>query len=332
MPLRLRLSCLIAFLSTLSLIGCTDGAKPSRSLEVASIGVQSGAFTADGNFAVVGSVHQGGSLWSLENNERLFNWNHQTDQLSTLVAADFSPDGKWALSAEVHTLVLWNREDGSAPRYWTAPGEVLDVALSTDGNFALLGMSDHTAVIFDIRRGGIKRKFQHQGRVRSVDLSDDGRIAITGSEDGSAIVWDINTGKQLFEFSHDEEVSLVLISPDGKRALSSAKYDKTLIWDTNTGEMLGELPIPKQKLIRGVKFNTAQFNEEGTLLLTGLPNREVQLWNLSSLQEIEKWLVPKRSPWKPTSAAIVAVSFTNNPKQFKAMASNGFIHHLERSQ
>ncbi|GAB1265581.1 WD40 repeat domain-containing protein [Aurantivibrio infirmus] len=271
-------------------------------------------------------------MWGTEKNERLFNWNHQAGQLSSLIAVDFSPDGKWALTAEVHTLVLWNREDGSAPRYWTAPGEVLDVALSANGNFALLGMSDHTAVIFDIRRGGILQKFQHNGRVRSVDLSSDNQIAITGSEDGSAVLWDMSTGKRLFELSHDEEVTQVLISADGKRALSAAKYDKTIVWDTTNGQVLGEIPIPKERLKRGVKFSAAQFNPDGSLLLTGLPDREVQLWNLTTFQEIDRWLVPKRDPWKPTSAAIIAVSFTTDPKRFKAMASNGFIHQLDRSE
>ena len=124
-------------------------------------------------------------MWRTSDAERLFNWNHNSEEPTTIVATDFSDDGLWSLTSNPHTMVLWNVTSGKGERYWTAPAEVLDVELNARASLALLGLADHTAVIFDIRRGGIRRVFNHGNRVRSVDFSADGRTIITGSEDYS---------------------------------------------------------------------------------------------------------------------------------------------------
>jgi len=107
------------------LAGCDDSLSPSYSIEVAAIGAQGGSFSSNGNYGVVGSVHHGGSLWRIKDGARLFDWNHHQGEFTTVISADFSPDGKLALTADSHTLVLWDTNEGKALRFWTAPGEVL---------------------------------------------------------------------------------------------------------------------------------------------------------------------------------------------------------------
>lgn len=321
---------LLASALVFSLCACEEEVKPSRSIEVASIGAQGGAISDDGSYAIIGSVHQGGSLWRLNDGERLYNWNHHQDQFTSITCADFSPDGNWALTADAHTLVLWDMQDGSAFRFWTAPGEVLSVALSLNGNYALLGLSDYSAVLFDVKRGGIRRTFRHQGRVRSVALSDDGRLALTGSEDYTAVLWDVSSGNALHSIKHNDDVQMVALSPDGKRALSAAKYDKAVVWDTATGQAIGNIPLSSEKLRRGVRFTAARFNADGRLLLTGLPDRVVQLWDSTSMKELGAWTLPKRDAWKPTGAAVIAVGFAKQDHRYFAIASNGLVHQLDR--
>lgn len=323
---------LLALSAVILLTGCDEGLSPSDSIEVASVGAYGGAFSDDGHFGVVGSIHQGGSLWRVTDGERLYNWNHHKGEYTSVTTADFSPDGKWALTADSHTLVLWNIEDGSAFRFWTAPGEVLSIALSNGGNYALLGLGNNTAVVFDVIRGGVRRTFHHQGRVRSVDLSSDFKLALTGSEDQTAKLWDLESGKLLHTIQHEDEVQMVTLSPDGSRALSAAKYDKALVWNTATGEAVGTIPLAAEKLKRGVRFTAAKFSGDGRYLLTGLPDRVVQLWDTQSMHEVGRWLLPKRDAWKPTGAAVVAVAFGDRPQHFYAMASNGYIHQLDQTQ
>lgn len=320
----------LVFASIILLASCSQGIAPQSSIEVAARGAQSAAISDNGNYAIVGSVNHGGSLWRQKDGERLYDWNHKAGQLTTLIASDFSSDGQWAVTADVYTMVLWSMKDGSAYRYWNAPGEILSIALSTNGDFALLGLADHSAVLFDIKRGGIKRTFQHNNRVRSVDLSENGRLALTGSEDDRAILWDVVSGQQLQEIVHEDEVQMVAISPTGDLALTAAKYDKALLWDTRTGKAIGEVPLAAEKLNRGIRFTAARFSADGKYLLTGRPDQTVQLWDTRSLNLLQRWTLPKRNAWKPTSAAVLAVGFSERENSYIAVASNGFIHRLSR--
>ncbi len=204
------------------------------------------------------------------------------------------------------------------------------VDLTPNGNYALLGLEDYSAVLFDVKRGGIQRTFYHTDRVRAVALSNDGKLAITGAEDQTAKLWDMNTGKELFNWAHADEVVTVALSPDGTRALSVAKYDKAVVWDTTTGKAIGELPLGASALRRGQTFTSARFSNDSKQLLTGNSDRLVQLWDTNKLKLIDHWTVPKRDPWKPTSAAILAVSFSGKSKQYFAVASNGYTHLLTR--
>ncbi len=338
--------------------GCSNDAEPVSSIEVASKGAQGAALSPTGEWAAIGAIHQGGSLWRTNTSERLFNWNHRQDEKTTIVAADFSPDGTWAITADPHTLVLWNVATGQPLRFWTSPGEVLSVALSnstSNGVYALLGLSDHSAVIFNVDKGRISRTFSHQGRVRSVDLSDDMRYALTGSEDfsgveldqetgeevtridhGSAILWDVRTGKEVSRVTHADDVKIVSLSPDGKRAFSAGNYDKALVWNTEDGSLIDELPIWSELFKRGLRFTSARFSESGKQLLTGRPDQLVQLWDIQTgqpsgenIKEAKRWRMPKRKAWKPTSASVIALSFNENDGGYRAVASNGFIHTLK---
>lgn len=329
---RLLQRTLLLASSLILAVACSNDNGPTRSIEVAVKGAQAAAISDDGNYAIIGSVHHGGSLWRISDGERLYNWNHKQGELSTILAADFSADGRWALTANTHTIVLWSMQDGGSTRFWTAPGTILSVALSSDGNYALLGLDDQSAVLFDIQRGGVKRKFLHENRVRSVALSRDNKTALTGSEDSTASAWNVNSGKLINTMAHDDDVQQVALSPDGSIALSASQYDKAIIWDTRSGSSLGEVPLAAEKLNRGIRFTSAKFNKDGSLLITGRPDQTVQLWDVSSMQEIDRWKLPKRDAWKPTSAAVVAVSFSSDKNTYIAIASNGFIHTLSRNK
>lgn len=311
------------------LAACQKTPGPSSSFEVATQGLHAAALDKHGEYALAASIYHGASLWRLSDSERLFDWNHQKQIYSTVIAADFDHSARWVLTAEVNTMVLWNRETGAGERFWTAPGEILDVALAPDARFALLGLNKHEALIFDVLNGGIKQTLVHQNRVRSVDLSADGRIAVTGSEDYAARTWEVASGRNLHTFRHQDDVQLVRLSEDGKLVLSVSKYDKAVIWRAHNGEKLGEIALAAEHLKRGLRFTAARFSDDNRQLLTGRPDQLVELWSLDNFQKLATWKVPKREKWKPTSAAILAVAFGKNKNEFIAVASNGFVHHLQ---
>ncbi|MGK0498499.1 MAG: WD40 repeat protein [Oceanicoccus sp.] len=314
----------------LFLSGCDNSSAPTKSWETAVKGSYSASLSADGELSLIGSITHGGSLWQTQRGERLFNWNHKQGEVSNIIASGFSPAGLYALTADHQTLVLWDTSSGQALTFWTAPNEVMSIDLTPNGNYALLGLADYSAVLFDVKKGGIKRSFYHQDRVRSVALSDDGKLALTGSEDQTAKLWNLNSGEELFSWQHEDEVVTVALSPDGSKAFTVAKYDKAVIWDTTSGIAIGELPLGASAIKRGQSFTSARFSASGQLLLTGNSDRLVQLWDSKKLSLEASWMVPKRDHWKPTSASILAVSFSSKSKQYYAITSNGFSHQLSR--
>lgn len=315
----------------LALAGCQPSAdSPSDQLEVASVGLYAGALSDRGQWAIVGSVHQGVSLWRTSDKERLYNWHHGNGEHTNLSSADFTPDEQWAITTDATTLVLWNMQTGKGERYWQAPADILSAKLTPNGRFALLGLSNHTAVLFDVINGGVVRTLHHNNRVRSVDVSREGQHALTGSEDYEAVFWDLNTGAMISKLQHTDEVQVVALSNDGEMAFSVSKYDKAVLWNTSNGQTIGELPLRAEAIKRGLRFTAARFSQDNRWLLTGRPDQIVSLWQVDQLMEVQRWQVPKRKLWKPQGASIVDVSFSDDENQFLALTSNGFISYLSR--
>lgn len=322
-----KLKCVAFFTMCLIVTACERYSDPASSLEVASKGVHSSSISPDGKLAAIGSIRHGGSLWNLEQNARIFNWNHKAGEQSVITQTAFSLDGLYALTANSFEITLWDTYTGKGLRFWTAPGEILDARLDRQGRFALLGLSDHSAVLFDIQKGGIKRTLRHNNRVRAVDISDNGRWALTGSEDYFARFWDLASGELIHTVEHQDDVQMVTLSGDGSIALSVSKYDKAMLWNTKTAEPIGQLPLKSERLRRGLQLTAASFNSNASLLLTGRPDEVVQLWSTTTLDLIHQWKLPKRSAWKPTGASVTSLRFIDD-NHFIAISSNGFVHRL----
>jgi len=321
---------LILTIAVVMLNACSE-THPTHSIEVAKNGINGGSLSRNGEYAVIGSVLHGGSLWRTSDGERLYNWNHSTDiDDRVIISADIDADKHHALTADAATLVLWDLKTGEASRFWTSPAEVLDSKLSVGGQFALLGLADHSAVAFDAVRGGIARTFHHKGRVRSVDLSDNNLIAITGSEDKTAVIWQVSNARPLIRIAFEDDVQLVKISPNGRYALAAAKYDRAEIWDIEQEKAIARVPLKKESLKRGLRLTTARFNKDGRYLLMGYPNRTVELRETLSMRLLKRWTLPKRKRWQPSSAAITDVAFDAKSRHYWAMSSDGFVHQLKR--
>ncbi|WP_421868186.1 WD40 repeat domain-containing protein [Motiliproteus sp.] len=310
----------------LVLAGCSQGDKPSDQAEYAVQGLYSADISEDSRFGIVGSIQHGGSLWKLQDDERLFNWNHAEGAYSNLVAADFSPEGDYAITAGQQDMVLWQVSDGQPVWFWNAPSGILDAALAPDGNFALLGLDNHTAVYFDIKNGGLRHTLTHQGRVRAVDVSQDGDWALTGADDNIARFWDLQSGDLVHQVQHENGVNTVALSPSGAFAFSAGQLEKALIWRTGSGELHQTLTTDESFVAQRISYTAARFSPNSDQLLTGTSSGLVQLWDVSEGAELRRWELFKRDPFRPTSATVYGLGFGNGV--YYAIASNGFVNVL----
>lgn len=317
-------------LSTALLAGC-DGPADSAA-DTLAVTEQSGAYSADlsadGRQALIGAVSHGGSLWDLQQRARLFDWNHQPDQFTVLPSVDFSPEGRYALTANPQDLVLWNTATGAAEGYWSSPGEILDAELSRQGNYALLGLANFEAVYFDVRRGGIRASLRHPARVRSVALSADARFALTGADDRMARFWDLENATELTRIELGNTVDTVALAPNGRLAFSSGSLDQAVVWRTDTGEVLFHLSGDESLFPRRLSYLSARFSANSDQLLTGRADGTVELWDLNAGQVLRRWKVERRAAFGPTSTGVIAVEFGQDGSSWLAVGANGLINWL----
>ncbi|KEA63524.1 hypothetical protein ADIMK_2303 [Marinobacterium lacunae] len=318
---------LLTIATALLLNGCGSGDAPESAHAYTSQGVYSATLSQDSRYAIVGSNLHGGSLWDVQRHERLYDWNHKQGEYTGVIGSSFSPDARFAATASSIDLVLWNTDNGQPVWYWSAPSEILSVALSPSGDYALLGLANHQAVYFDIKNGGIRQSLLHPARVRSVALDDSATLALTGADDYSARLWDLNSGEELHSIRFGNTVDTVVLSSDGRFAFSSATLDLAYIWDTRSGEILQTLSGDEMLWKRRVSYISARFSDDGQQLLTGTASGKVQLWNVSTGKEIRSWRVEKREAYGPTSTGVEAVGFGNDGRYY-AIGSNGLLNVL----
>lgn len=309
------------------LAACDTAQSPSQWHEYATLGTFSADISQNGRFAVVGSQQEGGSLWDIQRNARLFDWNHKAGERSIIAESGFSPEASFAVTANQQDLVLWHTDTGQPEWFWSSPGEILDIDLSSDGDFALLGLGNHEAVYFDIKNGGVLRSFRHQGRVRTLDLSTDARTMVTGSDDYKTTAWDMESGQEIASIMLENVIDVVALSPDANTAFSASNLDKAIIWETSSGKIKHTLSTQDGFFPKRVSYVAARFSENGSELLTGSAAGLIQLWDVNSGQELNRWRAHKRDAYGPNSTSIYAVGFGSG--EYYAIGSNGILNILK---
>lgn len=315
-------------LACLALSGCSPGEPPASWQKYATLGLYTAALSPDGRFALIGAQEEGGSLWNVSREERLYDWNHKKDARTIIATSAFSPEGDFAVTANQQDLVLWHTSTGMPVWFWSSPGEILDIALTPKGNYALLGLANHTAVFFDIVNGGVKRTLRHEGRVRTVALSGDGKIAITGADDYTATIWDIKSAKALQQLKLDNIIDTVALSDDGKLAFTASSLDRGIIWDVASGEIISYVSGDESFMQKRISYLSARFSKDGSQILTGTSSGLTQLWDTRSGQMLNKWRAHKKEAYGPTSLSILAVGFDSSGG-YLSIGSNGVLNEYD---
>ena len=233
----------IVFTAWCLLSACTPTDIPVKSWTNAFEGIYSAAISHDGTRTFIGSSLHGGSVWNLSENERLYEWNHKQGEFSLITAAAISPDEQYIATVDGDTVVLWEAYSGRALQYFTAPADILSIALAPRGNFALLGLTNHSVVYFDIKNGGVIRTIQFDNSILSLALSDDGQLAIVGLSNSDAKLLDIKRELLLQDWHTKGWVKTVAISSNNRYVFIASQYRKATIRDINTGATISSLKV-----------------------------------------------------------------------------------------
>lgn len=291
---------------------------PEHRVRQANQGMISAAFSPDGQLEFIGSFNHGGSLWRTRDEERLYNWNHSADRYSAMRNAVFSDDNKFVATTEGNTMVLWDTTSGEAIRYWETPSRILSIDMARQ--YVLLGQENNFAVLFDTVQGGIIGTLQHDAPVTSVSMDNDAMFAATGSLDGSVRYWSLDTGAELERWTQQQPIELVVLSGSGKIMFTAAYQGAVSLWSLSTSEETRRL------YDKNPGITSARFDSKEERLLLGTSRERIILWELAAGQATINWKVPNDGPWH--KAAILSVSFSNEPGNYLAAASNGYTYHL----
>jgi guanine nucleotide-binding protein subunit beta-2-like 1 protein len=184
------------------------------------------------------------------------------------------------------SIVLWRltRDEenfGVAAKRLTGHSHyVQDVAISSDGQFALSGSWDSTLRLWDLNTGRTTRRFVgHSKDVLSVAFSADNRQIVSGSRDRSINLW--NTLGQckysITEGGHNEWVSCVRFSPNLQTpVVVSGGWDKTVkVWNLNNCKLRTNL------YGHNGYINTVTVSPDGSLCASGGKDGVAMLWDLT---------------------------------------------------
>jgi len=184
------------------------------------------------------------------------------------------------------SIIMWKltREEGK----WGVPQRrltghshyVQDVAISSDGHFALSGSWDGTLRLWELQTGLTTRSFVgHSKDVLSVAFSSDNRQIVSGSRDKTINLW--NTLGQckysITDDGHKEWVSCVRFSPNLSTPLIvSAGWDKIVkVWNLTLCKL-------RTNLIGHTGYvNTVTVSPDGSLCASGGKDGIAMLWDLT---------------------------------------------------
>jgi guanine nucleotide-binding protein subunit beta-2-like 1 protein len=184
------------------------------------------------------------------------------------------------------TLIVWTlkrEEDSFGQPHKRLRGHshfVQDVAISSDGQFALSGSWDATLRLWDLSTGRTTRQFiGHTKDVLSVAFSADNRQIVSGSRDRTINLWNtLGVLKYTInEDCHTEWVSCVRFSPNLQNPLIvSAGWDKVVkVWNLNQCKL-------RTNLIGHTGYvNTVTISPDGSLCASGGKDGVAMLWDLN---------------------------------------------------
>jgi WD40 repeat protein len=306
---------LLLIIFGLALSACGD--RPDRAWQMTEQGAYSAALSLDARHALIGSIQHGGSLWQLEENARIYNWNHTAGEFSSFVAVAFSSDGTQGLTAEKFRLVMWDVASGSDRGFWQLDAGIRALAASDQGVFLLVGLDNYTVQYMETRNGSILRTLNHAGRINSVAISANGRVGVSGAEDGLVKIWNLIEGRVLHQYRLGDDIATVAVSRDGRLAFGALYYGRGKIWDVESGKEIGEVGFSRNTL------TAARFSADNKQLLTGDASRRAIIWNIDTAKVVVSRKVRAPEFFRPSGRVIVDVAFGKTPGSLYAIYSDG---------
>ncbi|WP_319537426.1 hypothetical protein [uncultured Vibrio sp.] len=314
-----RISHLFLYLIVITTLnGCFFTEHEAQRWPLEPQGSTSFALSRDGRFALLYSQVDHLILWDLEQNEQLAKLGALDADANVVSHIRISDNGRYAVTAGQTNFAVWDLGWTQAKGLWSISDALIrDIALTSDGEQVLLGLSNGKAIYVNLVTGRRLEFLAHQEKVNSVAISPNGRFALTGGNDYKAFLWDTKSGQILRTFEHEQRVVRVALQRDGKLAMSSDGGNQAVIWNLETGEKVSQLRSWSRQLI----FSTARFSDDGSLLVTGSPAGQVSVWNTQTGKRIDGFEVEPKKDTRPPRAVVYDAAFDSKQRVITATSA-----------
>ncbi|KAI8579101.1 hypothetical protein K450DRAFT_243862 [Umbelopsis ramanniana AG] len=162
---------------------------------------------------------------------------------------------------------------------------VQDLAISSDGQFALSASWDKTIRLWDLNTGTTTRRFiGHTNDVLSVSFSADNRQIVSGSRDKTIKLWNTlgECKYNITEGGHTEWVSCVRFSPNpANPVIVSGGWDKIVkVWE------LTKCKLRTNHIGHTGYITSVTISPDGSLCSSGGKDGIVMLWDLNESKHL----------------------------------------------
>ena len=148
------------------------------------------------------------------------------------------------------------------------------VKFCENGTAFLTGSYDKTWSIWDFKRlKEISNQKGHLKEIHTLSVHPDNSLVFTGDLAGWGMVWDLRIGKGVYELGTNNSILCSDFHPNGYELAIGSKNNLVEIFDLRRKIAVKSIPA-HTKLI-----SSLQYNEEGTLLMTGSHDCTVKLWH-----------------------------------------------------
>jgi WD40 repeat protein len=236
--------------------------------------------------------------------------------------ANFSPNGKYVVTASDNELMIWNVASGQL--LYRIMGSFFYAEFSPDMKFIVTtSLFGSKIKIWDAITGIlVKELIGHNSSIYSAKYNYDGKLLLTASADSTSKIWDITNSKIKTEYKgHSTYVKDAGYSPDEKYIVTADKSIK--IW-----EVSGKFKKEFKKCHLG-NISSVKFSPDGQYLLSVSETDNVaKVWDIETGNNVAKFTHSrnlKSASFSPNGKLVLTTDQFNDVKIWDTETGNVLI-------